>query len=171
MKYFALITCLFIFASCKDEQASRSTQTDSVAKEVVAVEKKASEEAHCASGCPSCGVKESFELKAPNGGALMALGGDVAVLELVVNHKEGAMAIYMHDGLAKKQITLEQEKVSLTINAAQKLKINLKADENGVFRARSDIIKGLKKFEGTITELEVDGLPFDGTPVYFPQGN
>ncbi|WDE96689.1 hypothetical protein PQO03_01750 [Lentisphaera profundi] len=170
MKYFVLIICVFIFTSCKDEKAN-TTSTDDVTVETV-VMKGGSENleaaADCATGCPSCGVKESFELKAPHGGALMKFGGDAAVLELVIDHKSGEMSVYFYDGLAKEQLKLEQTALNLKINT---LNITLKADEKGVFRLKSEIIKGLKKFQGTVGKLEVDGLPFDGVPIYYPEGN
>ncbi|MDD7983370.1 hypothetical protein PQO01_00185 [Lentisphaera marina] len=174
MKYIALITCLFIFASCKDEQTTKTSEPISRAeagsKKDLSNSKKEAEKADkdCEVGCPSCGVKESFELKAPNGGALMKLGGDAAVMEIVIDHKDGAMTVYFYDGLAKEQLKLDQAQLDLQINT---INLTLKADEKGVFRLKSDIIKGLKKFEATVDKLEIDGLPFDGVPVYYPEGN
>jgi hypothetical protein len=171
MKYLILITCLVIFSSCKDEQSTRTQENQSIDQKVVKNDLSKNDKATEDCSDKPCCQRGDCEITAPNGGALMKLGGDAAVLEMVIDHNAGEISVYMYDGLAKEQLKLEQKDIRLSIDAAQKLNIILKADEKGVFRAKSTIIKGLKKFQGTISELEVEGLPFDGTVVYYPEGN
>ena len=168
MRFFTVLVCLLLFFSCKEngDNAHAGHDHDGHDHPHEEVKKdKAAEELHVHG--PGC-KHEHFKLEAPNGGTLMKLGGDAAVMEIVIDHKTGSMTVYFFDGLAKEKLTLEQKQLKLAIKTVN---ITLKADENGVFRAKSDIIKGLKKFEGTIAELEIDGLPFDGVPIYFPEGN
>jgi len=109
-----------------------------------------------------------YELKAPNGGALTKLGGDAAVLEVLLDNKIGEMKIYLFDGEAKNQLKIEQKKLNLVI---KDLTIALTADEEGVFRVANEKLKGLQKFDAEVAALEIEGLPFDGVTISYPEGN
>ncbi len=168
MRYIALITCLIIFASCKDGKANVNLESNVREQQHEETDSLKNDQAVEDCSDKPCCKRGDCEIISPNGGTLMKLGGDAAVMEIVIDHKDGAMAVYFYDGLAKEQLKLEQTQLALNIKT---MNISLKADEKGVFRLKSDVIKGLKKFEATVDKLEIDGLPFDGVPVFYPEGN
>ena len=111
-------------------------------------------------------------VEAPNGGALIKLGGDAAVLEVVLNQTTGELKVYPYTlaGVKTTLVKLEQEELVLNITSP-KTSLSLKANEAGVFEAQSDDLKSVSKFEAETGMLEVEGLPFDNTIIPYPEGN
>ena len=117
MKYLMLTLSFLLFASCKEESQPVTNSLKSEISPKVAAEKNHDD---CAS-CANC-QKESFAIKPPNNGSILELGGDVAVLETVLNQETGELRVYVHSGFAKEQIIIEQKELVLKIkNAVVKL--------------------------------------------------
>ncbi len=125
-------------------------------------------EQECPTGCGKCKDRQQFKLKAPNNGTLIKLGGQAALLELVLNKQTGQLKVYVYDGLAEEQKILEQKTLILKLKSVS---LVLKANSEGVFSLTNKLLKGVDKFKATTGPLAIDGLPFDGTPILFPQGN
>ena len=165
MKYLIVCLCLFIFSSCKESAEANSAQSNTSTKNSTEEPVKLVEDVHVHG--PGCKHKH-FELKAPNGGTLVKLGGDAAVIEVLLDNNTGELKVNVFDGLAKEQLKIEQKELKLKI---QDVFLALKADEQGVFKVTSDILKGMQRFEAELGELEIEGLPFDGTLISYPEGN
>jgi hypothetical protein len=189
MKYFTLSLCLILITSCHDDHAEHKGHDHGAAH---ALQKTSSDDHEHGEKChhnqddghhhghghhhgdhghhhgPGGHTHGDYEVKAPNGGTLVKLGGDAAVLEVLVDKNTGLMTVYFYDGEAKEQLTLDQKELNLELNNNT---ITLKADDNGVFTTTSDLLKGLDKFDAQVGELEVEGLPFDGITVPYPEGN
>ena len=112
------------------------------------------------------------KLVAPNGGTVIRLGGDAAILELVLDKATGELKVFpfILDGVKTSAVKLEQTELVFNLKEP-KLSLTLKANEAGVFSVVKEELKSIEKFEAETGLLEVEGLPFDGSLISYPEGN
>jgi hypothetical protein len=123
------------------------------------------------------------EHHAPHGGTLIVLGDEFAHLELVLNGETGALRAYVLDGEAERGVPVQQGNLAIDIapTRGDPFRADLAPVENVLtgevignsseFAGRSDRLVGLRRFEGTLRQLDVKGQSFRDVHFRFPQGN
>jgi hypothetical protein len=187
MKYLLSLLVVISFLSCKDEHAGHDHSGHDHAsheghdhgdheghdhgdvKNTSKDQSKDSKDEHIHGA--DCGHNH-VRVEAPNGGTLIKLGGDAAVLELVLDQATGELKVYPYtlEGVKTTLVKLEQEELVFNI-INPKVSLSLKANEVGIFEVQSDALKTVTKFEAETGMLEVEGLPFDSTVISYPEGN
>jgi hypothetical protein len=121
--------------------------------------------------------------EAPHGGTLVALGDELAHLELVLDADSGELTAYVLDGEAERGLPIAQDAIALRIAAgdAAPFAVRLAAVENVLtgetvgrtsqFAARDPRLQGLAQFEATIDRLALKGQVFENVRFAFPEGN
>ena len=122
------------------------------------------------------------EHKAPHGGTLVALGGHLAHLEVVLD-AAGKMTVYVLDGEAEKPVRLKHEQLEIKVTPGKGEPFNVmlkavantltgeKAGDTSQFEAQDDRLKDLKEFDGIAQKLDVKGVEVKPTRFNFPKGN
>lgn len=120
----------------------------------------------------------THEHTAKHGGTLVELGGEFAHLELVLDAQTGKITAYAMDAEVEKSERLKQEKIGLSVNgktvelsAVANELTGEKVGDTSEFAGQADMLKGLKTFDGAITEITVRGRTFKNVAFKFPQGN
>ena len=120
--------------------------------------------------------------EAPHGGTLAVLGDHFAHMEVVLDDKAGKVTLYLLGAHAVKAVRLKQKEITLTIKAGEnKFDITTQAiadeltgetiGDTSVFEGQSDSLKGLKKFNITIVDINVRGKQYKNFSFDFPEGN
>ena len=121
--------------------------------------------------------------EAPHGGALVALGEDVAQVELAVDRAAGAATIYVFNGEAEESVRIPQAIVSLALSAPPALagrRFNLAArasvltgevvGDSSEFTLTDAALRGVASLKGQIVEITVKGQTFRNIRVEYSSG-
>ncbi len=129
------------------------------------------------------GAHAHHEHVAPHGGTLIALGDELAHLELVLDPETGELTAYVLDGEAQRGVAVEQPALGIDVQPGSggRFAVALAPVANVLtgetpgntsqFAGRSDRLKGLRRFRGEIRRLEVKGQRFERVSFRFPEGN
>lgn len=122
--------------------------------------------------------------EAPHGGTLVILGDHFAMLELVLDPKEGSLTGYVLDGEGEKAVRLAQPNIELRISAdsgkttetitLEPVASPLTGEKTGdtsEFRGVHEKLKNLEKFRGSVSNVDFKGQKFTGIEFTFPEGN
>jgi hypothetical protein len=132
---------------------------------------------------------------APQGGTLVELGDHFACLEIVHDRGEGALTAYVLDAHAKNPIRLDARAIQLDVivrareggrdiagagNAPVVHRLELAAMANALtgetigdtsqFGVRAEELKGVLKFRGKISRVDVRGIAFEILSFSYPGG-
>ena len=129
------------------------------------------------------GAGTHHEHVAPHGGTLVALGDELAHLELVLDPETGAMTAYVLDGEASRGVAVQQPALEIEVQpeGGDRFSVALAPVSNVLtgetpgntsqFAGRSDRLRGLRRFRGEVLRLEVKGQRFERVSFQFPEGN
>lgn len=127
---------------------------------------------------------------APHGGTLVVLGDHGAFLEFVLDSEKGHLTAYVLDGEAEKSVRVKQPEIEVKIapiaeGAASSDATTTTLRLVGVaspltgeavgntseFLAKSDKLKGLKRFSGQVRGVTIKGSEYKDVGFQFPEGN
>lgn len=130
--------------------------------------------------------------KGPHGGALVALGGHSAHLEIVLDAASGKVTAYVLDGDAANPMTIQMEKLEFTFTkehahegdekkkpadalpeAAMLTLLAVDAAEGATsqFAGESADLKGADEFDAVLLAITVNGKEFKDVNFEYPKGN
>lgn len=125
--------------------------------------------------------------KGPHGGALVALPGDAAHLEVVLDAETGKLTAYVLDGEAKEPVSVKHESLTIafTLPKSEDKKDEIPeqstitltavdAADDGTakeFAGQSDDLKNAKEFDAALTAISVGGKEHKGISFNYPKGN
>ncbi len=127
---------------------------------------------------------------APHEGTLVVLGEEFAHMEFVLDPGTGSLTAYILDGEAENSIRIGQESIevvisnsvppeegtgdsghALTLKAVSNVLTGETAGDTSEFAARSDRLKGARKFTAVISVISVKGQTFKNIEFRYPEGN
>jgi hypothetical protein len=127
---------------------------------------------------------DEHEHKAPHGGTLVALGEELAHIELVLDPRTGTLTAYTLDGEAEQAVRLHQPSIALEVrlpSAAQPIALELAAVPNALtgetagdtsqFAVTAASLRGVSRFEGSVAQVSIKGQTFTRVAFQFPEGN
>ena len=126
------------------------------------------------------GHSHGHEHHAPHHGTLIALGEELAHLELVLDPERGELRAYSLDGEAEHAVPLKQTELRLrVVKPAVELKLVAQANEltgekpgqSSEFVGSNPLLKNLKEFDASLVQIDIVGQNFQNVRFKFPQGN
>lgn len=112
----------------------------------------------------------------PHGGALTALGGGVAHLEVLLDDDVGRLTVYLLDADAKTPLVAGPEALDVKLHATTSrgdrygFPLELASEGRGVYAATSSNLKDMDAFTGRIDEVRVKGREFEDVEIRYPEG-
>lgn len=132
----------------------------------------------------------AHEHHAPHEGALVVLGEEFAHVEFVLDPGAGSLTAYILDGEAENSIRIGQESIevvikdtvpptdgagvsgdALILKAVSDVLTGETAGDTSEFAARSERLKGVRKFTAVISVISVKGQTFKNIEFRYPEGN
>ncbi|KAB2835485.1 MAG: hypothetical protein F9K51_00110 [Candidatus Dadabacteria bacterium] len=132
----------------------------------------------------------AHEHHAPHEGTLVVLGKEFAHVEFVLDPGAGSLTAYILDGEAENSIRIGQESIevvikdtvpptdgagvsgdALILKAVSDVLTGETAGDTSEFAARSERLKGVRKFTAVISVISVKGQTFKNIEFRYPEGN